>query len=439
MTGHRYALISRRFKSAGGKGIWTLADQGIVSLGTFVVGMILARNLAPVDYGVFALILGTLYFLNNIHSSMISYPLTIKGSTATTQRLGDLTGGSMKWTLVVSTPLALGMGIVVTVISDIRHAPWAMLVVIAWQLHETARRALMTHLRHKALLPGDSVKFGGWALVTLFLTQTGQVTLGYVITSLAILSLLACAIQARQVQVRFHSSISLRSTATDAWQLGRLVLLGGILAFFTAQLPPWLLAFTHGLDSAARLQAMILILGLMHPIMFGISNILLPAVSRANATIGFEDARRTGLSYGGLGGGIILPFFLVILIFPGTVLLLFFGEDSPYLNLEQELRLLAIAYMFIYSSQVIAGMLNGVRRVPAGFLAQSAGVTAAILIGIPLIVQWGVLGACIAACTTHVIQVGIGVAYLHSSERLPWSQTIATPDDRETGSYAQIM
>ena len=237
-SSQRIAAIASRYGTAGGKGVWALVDQGIVSLGTFFVGVLLARNLAPEEYGVFALILGSLFFLNAIHTAMISYPLTIKGATASAEYLGELTGASMKWTLVVSIPLAIAMGTVVAIISEWNTVPWAILAVLGWQMHETARRGLMTHLRHRDLLPGDFVKFGGWALVTLLLIQTDRVSLGSVIASLAVLSCIACVIQSRQVGLRFSRLKSVKSTATDAWRLGKLVLLAGILAFFVFQFPP---------------------------------------------------------------------------------------------------------------------------------------------------------------------------------------------------------
>ena len=177
----------------------------------------------------------------------------------------------------------------------------------------------------------------------------------------------------------------------------------------------------------------------MHPILFSIPNVLLPAVSRASAEGGFVDARRVGLFYGGLGGVAILPFIFIVVAFPGTILTIFFGSSSPYLDLQQELRILGCAYIFIYSSQVITGLLNGVRRVPAGFLAQVAGTVTAILIGVPLIVQWGVLGACIAACTTHIVQVSVGLAYLHPSDRLPWSHTVSIEPEQEASPYAPVV
>ncbi len=44
--------VKLRFPAA----TWTLADQGLVSLGSFAANMVLARSLSPSQYGTFSLI-----------------------------------------------------------------------------------------------------------------------------------------------------------------------------------------------------------------------------------------------------------------------------------------------------------------------------------------------------------------------------------------------
>src|SRR3954469_12892194 len=59
------------------RGIWAIADQGIVSLGNFLTTIILARTFGPEVYGVWSIIFGFMLFLNNLHASLIIYPLTV--------------------------------------------------------------------------------------------------------------------------------------------------------------------------------------------------------------------------------------------------------------------------------------------------------------------------------------------------------------------------
>ena len=54
-------------------GLWSLADQGAVSLGNFLTNILLARALAPAEYGIFALVFGLLLALSSIHAAVVIY------------------------------------------------------------------------------------------------------------------------------------------------------------------------------------------------------------------------------------------------------------------------------------------------------------------------------------------------------------------------------
>ena len=82
---------------------WTLLDQGVVSLGTFLLSVLLARHLAPAEYGVFALLLGMLLLAQVINSSLIFYPMSIRSAVlpalARPRLIGRPEIGSTTWSL----------------------------------------------------------------------------------------------------------------------------------------------------------------------------------------------------------------------------------------------------------------------------------------------------------------------------------------------------
>ena len=57
---------------------WTLVDQGVVSVGNFLLNVLLARTLSEADYGKFVLFLGAIFILRAIDYSFISYPLSVR-------------------------------------------------------------------------------------------------------------------------------------------------------------------------------------------------------------------------------------------------------------------------------------------------------------------------------------------------------------------------
>src|SRR4029077_10709614 len=84
---------------------WTLVDQGVVSLGNFLLNVLLARYLVAADYGTFALFLGAIFTLRNVDWSLISYPLSVKLPAASGGERASLLGN----TLLLAAALSLGL------------------------------------------------------------------------------------------------------------------------------------------------------------------------------------------------------------------------------------------------------------------------------------------------------------------------------------------
>src|SRR6185312_5640094 len=136
-------------------GVWALVDQGLVSLGGVATSVILARFLAPKDFGIYVLLFGAMLFLNTVHASIIVYPLSVRGSRLDRLALGSMTGTFLVLTIVSAVPLVAVLTVAAEVIGALRLAPWAAGALVCWQVQETIRRALFAELRHRAAVPGD--------------------------------------------------------------------------------------------------------------------------------------------------------------------------------------------------------------------------------------------------------------------------------------------
>ena len=123
-----------------------------MSIGNFGINIVLARyfgqhhNLA--DYGAFWVLLELMFFLNGVQYAVVVYPLTVFGALTDRKSLGRMTTQSLLQTLLGS-PLMIAALIVTAAIV---HVPWmvgvwAGVAVFFWQLQETTRRGLMSHLR----------------------------------------------------------------------------------------------------------------------------------------------------------------------------------------------------------------------------------------------------------------------------------------------------
>ena len=79
-----------------------VSDQGVISLGNFLTGILLARHLTQSEYGTFALIIGVVISANSLHSALIGQPLTVYGAKTDAKGVGLLATGSLLMTIGIS-------------------------------------------------------------------------------------------------------------------------------------------------------------------------------------------------------------------------------------------------------------------------------------------------------------------------------------------------
>src|SRR5208283_3667438 len=138
------------------RSFWTIADQAIVSAGTFLVNVVLARHLSPAEYGIFSLLYGGLLTLQLFNASLLIYPLSIRLVTATDQDHAHLLATALilvgSLTVVLSGILALCL----LAFGQAHLIGPALSCFLFWQIQETMRRGLFTRFRHSAAASGDA-------------------------------------------------------------------------------------------------------------------------------------------------------------------------------------------------------------------------------------------------------------------------------------------
>ena len=76
----RIRLRGASFLSWAGKGFWAMLDQGLFSGANFFINILLARWLAPEEYGAFAVALSVFYFLAGFHTAVLTEPMMVFGA-----------------------------------------------------------------------------------------------------------------------------------------------------------------------------------------------------------------------------------------------------------------------------------------------------------------------------------------------------------------------
>lgn len=399
-------------------GFWALFDQGAVSLGNFLTQMLLARNLSWSDYGVFALIYGVLFFLVNSVGSMVTYPLSVKGASTDADGLRGLAGASLWFDMGLVLPAALIILGATAALHRLGLFTFVLAALVFWQFQETLRRALMARLGHRDAAWGDGLSYLGQAVWIGVLARTGGLTLQSAFLAIVVTSAVAALVQAIQVRPRLGGIAEVQSLLREYWRLGGWASSTNLMNGATQQAFPWALGLLFGTAEAGSFQAVVNPLKIFNPLIAGLQNLIVPAVAKAQREQGIRAASRNGMTYATIGSVIFFPCLLAIVIWPHAVLGVLYGFHSPYARLELAVRVCALAFAFGYWAEVIGSLLNGLAVPKSSFLAQTGGTAASVLVGVPLTLREGLLGALAGLMICAAIKAGISVYVVRTRIRL---------------------
>ena len=261
---------------------WTLADQGVVSLGTFLINVILARELAPAEYGIYALIYGALLTLQLFSASLFFYPLSVRLGIAVPEQRATLAGASVLLTAIACVPLSAILAAILVALGRADLAVPVLTFFVLWQIQEAVRRCLLADFRHRSALPGDAVSYVGQAVVIFLLTRQGPLPLAHAIYVMAITSGLAALIQTRQLTIALPGMRRLLRIGMDFWHVGSWSLANNFVSIARIQIFPWTLAWLAGPAAVASFQAAFNVANLVNPIMIGLCNLIPQTAARAH-------------------------------------------------------------------------------------------------------------------------------------------------------------
>lgn len=390
-----------------------LVDQAVVSGGNFLTTLVLARTLAPAEYGLFSLLFLSLFGINTCHSSLVVYSLTLRGAVGDRHELRQLTFASMSHTLVLSVPLAMMLSVVALVLHHAELCVPLAIAMLAWQLQETTRRILLACRRVPSAILPDALCYAGQAALVLVCHPA---SLSRIFLLFALTSLLACAWQLALLGVT-PSRVYLREHAVFSWRMGRYVLGGNLLNMFTLQIPSWGLAsFAAGAPAVAGYQSLLNLAGVANPIIFSASNLLIPAVAR-EAPRGIPYARATVARQGLRYGLLLLPCFAILCIAPHAVMHLVYGATSSYLVFAPLLRPFVLAFAVQYLATVVGAYEGGMSRPRTYLWVQIAGTLLLLTVGLLLIRSFGIAGAVYAMLLAATARLIVFLFCAHLADR----------------------
>lgn len=385
-------LASRAGELLRRRATWVLIDQAVVSGGNFLTNWLLLRHLPQEAFGIFNVLLETLNYLNSLQAALIVYPLTIKGATGDRANLARMATASVLLTFALLPLLGGATAWSVGALGNGGFTVAAITALLLWQIQETLRRGLMADLRFADAVWGDALRYLGQVGIIYFFARHGTLTLNQVFLVMGFTSVVATILQAFQLGMKWVWPSELVRVAIDFWRLGRWVLLTNASGIITSLGFWWVLRWMHGNAACAVWGAIVLPFKLANPVMASMTGLIVPAVARAASQEGLKAANRTALRYAAFGAALLLPFFLILTLFPRFSLAFFSRANSPYVVYGNELRMFVANYIVVYFSTVIGAWIAGLGHNRLNFNAQVIGVIATLFVGLPFTAKWGVQG-----------------------------------------------
>lgn len=405
-TAARLAEASQGPPIGARAGVWTLADQGVFTAGNFLFQMLLARWLAPQEYGAFTVALAIFLLLGAGQIALFGEPLLVYGTRKYHRCLSAYLGGLFYWhrhfaVLSGGVVLCVGAGLKVTGY-DFLSATLLTLALCtpAFLFLWLLRSAYYLYPQHLPTAARGGVLYltlivGGASVLSHYGRLSAVSGLGVMaIASLGAGAWLWTRLPAAGV-VRpprdFLGEVWTQHRQYGRWSLATYVFVWIPENVYYLLLPSW-----YGLEASAALRAVLNFLIPVSRVGAAFSPLLIAALAQLPDERKHRAMRR-------LSGVFTIGAFLY-----GGCLLFFFSPllswlyNGQYTEDDTVAWLLGGLALCLGSVIVPSSMLRALARPDCVFWAQAMSAAVTLTLGVGLAAAWGVKGAIMGFCLSTI-------------------------------------
>lgn len=397
---------------------FNIADQALAVGGMFLANVALARTQSKEEYGVFALSYSVFTFLASLHNAAILETYTVYGSGRYNPRFADYARLLWRSNALVGLALTAAIGVVWWALawSKPALAPPAVLgLALACGVLLTAafiRRTFYIRRRPDLAARFSAVFFAACALL-LWLAMRVRVLSGFSVFVILALGWIAAGLGLRKKLALGHSAQSFLDSEPgywrEHWKYSKWVFASACVFQFTAQAYYWLVAGFLSVREVAELRAMYLLVAPVDQVVIAVGFVVVPALAARHASARMEDYFSLLKRYAS-GVLAITALFAIAVRFAGSAALhlLYRGRFD---DLAPLLYFLACLPLLMAIGNALNCGLNAAEKpklVFGGYLSSGA---ATLLLGIPLVVHFGLRGAVygvLLSGATFTVVIGSG-------------------------------
>jgi O-antigen/teichoic acid export membrane protein len=406
-----------------GKGSLAVLDQGLFASSNFLLNVLLARWLAPADYGAFALAYSVFLLLLVFHSAIFTGPMLVFGPGKYRERfpeyLGILLRGHFALMLPGTALLAAAAFLLGWLYSPaVERAFFALaiaapFILLLWLL----RRAFYARLNPGCAAAGGVVYLLILLASALTLRAAGRLTPATGFLAMAGASFITCLLLLVLLRPTLATdSSAIRAVAADHWRYGKWVSAAAGPGWVTDNIYYLVLPAWAGLAEAGALKAL---LNLAMPVLQSISALgvlLLPILVRDRDCGGPRAMKRTMklalalfLSGSACYMALLWGFRLQIFHF------LYAGKYAAYVSWP--LLLLGLLPFTQSLPNVVGSALGALERPNLVFWSFVGSGAVGVVLGVPLAGALGVRGALVGLVVSYALMGALMLFFLMRSVR----------------------
>jgi O-antigen/teichoic acid export membrane protein len=390
------------------KGALAILDQGLFAISSFVLNVLLARCLAPAEYGAFAMAYSVFLLLLVFHSAILTGPMLVFGPGKYRERFPEYLGVLLRGNFALMLPAAALLAATAILLgwlyspaverAFLALAVAAPFISLLWLL----RRAFYVRLNPGWAAVGGVVYLLILLASSLALRAAGHLTPATGFLAMAATSLFTCLLLLVQLRPTLATDTSaIRNVAADHWRYGKWVAAAAGPGWVTDNiyflvLPAWV-----GLAEAGGLKALMNLAMPALQSMAALGVLLLPILVRDRDCGGPRAMKRTievALALFLLGSAcyvaLLWGFRFQIFHF------LYAGKYAAYAGWT--LLLLGLLPFAQSLTCVMGNALGALERPDFGFWSYVGGGAVALVLGIPFGSRLGVRGALAGLVVSYV-------------------------------------
>lgn len=396
-----HKLVQRKSARDGGL---VLADQGLLSLATFITMTLLARSVSKEEFGLFVLVLSALLIALGFHRALVYVPMTVflpkLSADKQRQYLGNLS--------VVTAILGIfAAGVIFAVFYESGSAALfpmlAMCTTVPFILREQMRGALFARMNFR-----NGVRANVAATVLQIFTITALYLTGHLSAVTALLAMTICYLLAVVFLAAGMSEAPvvrltrIREDLKRGWAVARWVLVNAIGSVGVSQSVPFMLALLVGPEAVAAYGACLSLASLPAPFLRAASAYILPSLSHDRAVSGDSTTlRRTTIRS------------IVVIAIPNLTWLIIGTLAAPWLipylytdrysGLQLIFFLLLIKVLIDSVSAPLVALLQAIEKPRVTTEALLLGATIMLTGGYLATSAFGLTGVCLVAVGCSVL------------------------------------